>query len=79
MHWSVLSAADFFTVEVMALSRLQRYLVLVIVEKYPRRVTIGGYRHSADGLMNSTGDPRSGRIRGWGTRLVHPSSRMLAE
>ena len=29
-HWSVLSAADFFEVEVLALGGLQRYWVLVI-------------------------------------------------
>ena len=41
-HWSVLSAADFFTVEVMSLGGLQRYAVLVIMELCTRRVTIGG-------------------------------------
>ena len=41
-HWSVLSAADFFTVEVMTLGGLQRYSVLVIMELSTRRVTIGG-------------------------------------
>ena len=41
-HWSVMSAADFFTVEVMTLGGLQRYSVLVIMELCSRRVTIGG-------------------------------------
>jgi putative transposase len=41
-HWSVLSAADFFTVEVMTLGGLQRYSVLVLMELCTRRVTIGG-------------------------------------
>jgi putative transposase len=41
-HWSVMSAADFFTVEVMTLGGLQRYSVLVIMELCTRRVTIGG-------------------------------------
>jgi putative transposase len=41
-HWSVMSAADFFTVEMMTLSGLQRYSVLVIMELCTRRVMIGG-------------------------------------
>jgi len=41
-HWSVLSAADFFTVEVLSLGGLQRYSVLVIMELCTRRVWIGG-------------------------------------
>jgi hypothetical protein len=41
-HWSVMSAADFFTVEVMTLGGLQRYSVLVIMELCTRRVRIGG-------------------------------------
>jgi putative transposase len=41
-HWGVMSAADFFTVEVMTLGGLQRYSVLVIMELCTRRVTIGG-------------------------------------
>ena len=41
-HWSVMSAADFFTVEVLTLGGLQRYSVLVLMELCTRRVTIGG-------------------------------------
>ena len=41
-HWSVLSAADFFTVEVLSLGGLQRYSALVIMELCTRRVWIGG-------------------------------------
>ena len=41
-HWSVMSAADFFTVEVMTLGGLRRYSVLVIMELCTRRVTISG-------------------------------------
>ena len=41
-QWSVMSAADFFTVEVLTLGGLQRYSVLVIMELCTRRVTIGG-------------------------------------
>jgi putative transposase len=41
-HWSVMSAADFFTVEVMTLGGLQRYSVLVIMELCTRHVMVGG-------------------------------------
>ena len=41
-HWSVLSAADFFEVEVLSLGGLQRYWVMVIMELSTRRVTIAG-------------------------------------
>ena len=41
-HWSVLSAADFFQVEVLSLGGLQRYWVMVVMELCIRRVPIAG-------------------------------------
>ena len=41
-HWSVLSAADYFQMEVMSLVGLRRYWVLGVMELCTRRVTIAG-------------------------------------
>ena len=42
IHWDVLAAADFFTVEVWSLSGLVRYSVLFVMELSTRRVEIAG-------------------------------------
>ena len=41
-HWAGLAAADFFTVEVLALAGLKRYLVFIVMELQTRRVHIAG-------------------------------------
>ena len=41
-HWSVLAAADFFTVEVWIGSRLTRFAVLFVIDLATRRVEIAG-------------------------------------
>ena len=41
-HWSVLAAADFFTVEVWTGSRLTRFAVLFVIDLATRRVDIAG-------------------------------------
>ena len=41
-HWSVLAAADFFTVEVWIQGRLTRFAVLFVIDLATRRVEIAG-------------------------------------
>src|SRR6516164_7159859 len=41
-HWDVLSAADFFTVEVWTGARLTRFAVLFVIELATRRIEIAG-------------------------------------
>ena len=41
-QWAGLAAADFFTVEVLTLAGLKRYLVFFVIELQTRRVQIAG-------------------------------------
>ena len=41
-HWDGLAACDLFTVEVLTLAGLRRYLVFFVIELQTRRVTIAG-------------------------------------
>src|SRR4030081_1814012 len=41
-HWSVLAAADFFSVEVWTSGRLTRFAVLFVIDLATRRVEIAG-------------------------------------
>jgi putative transposase len=41
-HWQAIAAADFFTVEVLTLHGLTRYLVFFVIELKTRRVEIAG-------------------------------------
>src|SRR4030095_5963397 len=41
-HWDVLAAADFFTVEVLTMTGLVRYVVLFVMRLKTRRVEIVG-------------------------------------
>ena len=41
-HWAGLAAADLFTVEVLTLGGLKRYLVFFVIELQTRRVQIAG-------------------------------------
>ena len=41
-HWEGLAACDLFTVEVLTLAGLRRYLVFFVIELRSRRVTIAG-------------------------------------
>jgi hypothetical protein len=66
-HWSVMSAADFFTVEVMSLGGLQRYSVLVIMELCTRRVTIGGIVAEPTGQLEQVA---RGLVDGFGGALA---------
>ena len=69
-HWNVLSAADFFEVEVLTLGGLQRYWVMVVMELSTRRVTIAGIiaeptgrwvEQVARGLVDGFGGVLAGR------------------
>ena len=44
-----LAAADFFTVEVLTMAGLRRYLVLFVIELKTRRVTVAGIHHQPYG------------------------------
>jgi putative transposase len=41
-HWAGLAAADFFTVEVLTLAGLKRYLVFFVIQLQTRRVHVAG-------------------------------------
>jgi putative transposase len=50
MHWEVLGATDFFTVEVWTLRGLVRYHVLFVIRLSSRKVNIAGIVPEPDGL-----------------------------
>jgi len=52
-HWELIVAADFFAVEVWTRRRLQRFLVLFLIELSSRKVAIAGTASVADGLWMS--------------------------
>lgn len=49
IHWDQIAAADFFTMEVMTLKGLRRYLILFVMEVSTRKVHIAGIAHDPDG------------------------------
>lgn len=49
VHWDVIAAADFFTVEVVTCRGLVRYFVLFVMRLKTRRVCIAGISSSPDG------------------------------
>ena len=48
-HWDGLAACDLFTVEVLTVAGLRRYLVFVVIELQSRRVAIAGIHPQPDG------------------------------
>ena len=48
-HWEGLAAADLFTVEVLTLDGLKRYLVLFVIDLKSRCVHIAGIHPQPDG------------------------------
>jgi len=69
LHWELIVAADFFTVEVWTRRGLQRFLVLFFVDLSTRRVTIAGIGAQANGLWMSQiarelSDPVDGLLLG---------------
>jgi len=53
LHWELIVAADFFTVEVWTPRGLQRYIVLFFIELSTRRVEVAGIANVANGLWMS--------------------------
>ena len=47
-HWGAIAAADFFTVEVLTMRGLVRYVVFFVMKLKTRRVAIGGITHQPD-------------------------------
>src|ERR1700690_88097 len=50
-HWDAIAAADFFSVEVLTVGGLVRYLVLFVIELKTRRIHIAGITSRADGEL----------------------------
>jgi hypothetical protein len=70
-HWAGLAAADFFTVEVLTLGGLKRYLVFFVIELQTRRAQIAGIHPQPGGawveqMVRTLTDPVDGflRVRG---------------
>jgi transposase InsO family protein len=68
-HWDGLAAADFFTVEVLTLHGLVRYVVFFVMQLKARLVQIAGITAAPDGawmaqLARNLTDPSDGFLRG---------------
>ena len=67
-HWEGLAACDLFTVEVLTLAGLRRYLVFFVITLQSRRVAIAGIHQQPDGawmeqLARNLTDPVDGCLR----------------
>ena len=67
-HWDGLAASDLFTVEVLTLAGLRRYLVFFVLELKTRAVTIAGIHPQPDGpwmeqMARNLTDPVDGCLR----------------
>ena len=67
-HWEGLTACDLFTVEVLTLAGLQRYLVFFVIALQSRRVTIAGIHPQPYGawmeqMARNVTDPVDGCLR----------------
>jgi transposase InsO family protein len=49
-HWGAIAATDFFTVEVLTMRGLVRYLVLFVIDLKTRRIAIAGIERQANGV-----------------------------
>ena len=49
VHWDAIAAADFFSVEVLTLKGITRYVVFVVMELKTRRVEVAGIAHQPHG------------------------------
>jgi transposase InsO family protein len=68
-HWEGLAAADFFTVEVLTMRGLVRYVVFFVMKLKTRAVEIAGITSEPDGtwmmqLARNLTDPSEGFLRG---------------
>ena len=74
-HWDGLAACDLFTVEVLTLAGLKRYLVFFVIELETRRVTVAGIHPQPYGawmeqLARNLTDPVEGCLR-TASHLIH--------
>ena len=74
-HWEGLAACDLFTVEVLTLAGLRRYLVFFVIELKTRRVTIAGIHPQPGGvwleqMARNLTDPVDGFLR-TARHLIH--------
>ena len=77
-HWDGLAAADFFTVEVLTMAGLVRYVVLFVMKLKTRTVEIAGITSQPDGnwmtqVARNLTDAEDGFLRG--VRLPHSGPR----
>jgi putative transposase len=74
-HWGAIAATDFFTVEVLTVRGLVRYLVLFVIDLKTRRITIAGLTRLAHGawmeqMARNLTDADDGFLRGM-KYLIH--------
>jgi hypothetical protein len=74
-HWEGLAACDLFTVEVLTLNGLKRYLVLFVIELKTRYICIAGIHPQPDGkwmeqMARNLTDPGEGFLR-TSRHLIH--------
>ena len=74
-HWDGLAACDLFTVAVLTLAGLKRYLVFFVIERETRRMTIAGIHPQPYGawmeqLARNLTDPVEGCLR-TASHLIH--------
>ena len=74
-HWDGLAACDLFTVEVLTLAGLRRFLVFFVIDLKSRRVTIAGIHPQPDGpwmeqMARNLTDPVDGVLR-MARHLIH--------
>jgi hypothetical protein len=71
-HWRAIAAADFFSVEVLTVGGLVRYLVFFVIDLKSRRVHITGIAPAPDGawmaqVARNLTDAVAGPLRGSAT------------
>jgi putative transposase len=74
-HWEGLAATDLFSVEVLTLTGIRRYLVFFVIELKTRRVTVAGIHHQPYGewmeqVARNLTDAYDGFLRDAG-HLIH--------
>ena len=74
-HWGAIAAADFFSVEVLTLGGLVRYLVLFVMDVKTRRVHVAGVTCRADRawmaqVARNLTDAVAGPLQGFGYLIV---------
>ncbi len=74
-HLGAIAAADFFSVEVVTLRGLVRYLVFFVIDLKTRRVHIAGVTCKADGdwmaqIARNLTDAAAGPLRGFGHLII---------